>query len=121
MRGQVVLVGRGTRQLLGDMPGVFHLRLVAPLDWRMQRMALREGWSMEQAQARCLEVDRGRDRFTRYFFGPDAEQPEQYDVVANSDRVPLDDVAACVLDLARSERRRKTPRLRRPSRGGRAC
>jgi cytidylate kinase len=98
-RGKVVLVGRGTRQLLGDLPDVFHLRLVAPLDWRVQRMALREGWSMEQARTRCLEVDRGRDRFTRYFFGPDSLQPEQYDLVANADRVPLDDVAALVLEL----------------------
>lgn len=100
-RGNVVLVGRGTRQLLGDMPDVFHLRLVAPVDWRVQRMALREGWSMETARARCLEMDRSRDRFTRYFFGPDALQPEQYDLVANSDRVPLDVVVAVVFDLAR--------------------
>src|SRR5208283_1451856 len=28
-RGKVVLVGRGTRQLLGETPGAFHLRLVA--------------------------------------------------------------------------------------------
>ncbi|HTU20998.1 MAG TPA: cytidylate kinase-like family protein [Gemmataceae bacterium] len=102
-RGKVVLVGRGTRQLLGDMPDVFHLHLVAPLDWRVQRMALREGWSMEQARTRCLEVDRSRESFTRYFFGPDALQPEQFDLVANSDRMPLDDIAASVLDLARSE------------------
>jgi cytidylate kinase len=102
-RGKVVLVGRGTRQLLGDMPDVFHLRLVAPLDWRVQRMALREGWSMEQARTRCLEVDRSRDRFTNYFFGPDALLPEQYDLTANTDRVPLDDVAAFVLQLARAD------------------
>ncbi|MGH7173662.1 MAG: AAA family ATPase [Gemmataceae bacterium] len=102
-RGKVVLVGRGIRHLLGDMPEVFHLRLVAPLDWRVQRMALRQSWTMEQARTRCLEVDRSRERFTRYFFGPDALQPEQFDLVANSDRVTLDDVAACVLDLARSE------------------
>jgi cytidylate kinase len=99
-RGKVVLVGRGTRQLLGDMPDVFHLRLVAPLEWRVQRMALREGWSMEQARTRCLEVDRSRDRFTRYFFGPDALQPQQYDLVANTDRVPLDDVVDVVRRMA---------------------
>jgi cytidylate kinase len=64
-RGKVVLVGRGTRQLLGDAPDAFHLRLVSPLEWRVQRMALREGWTMEQARARCQEVDRARDRFTR--------------------------------------------------------
>src|SRR6516164_965042 len=38
-RGNVVLVGRGTRQLLGEFPGAFHLRLVAPRDWRVSRMA----------------------------------------------------------------------------------
>lgn len=107
-RGKFVLVGRGTRQLLGDMPGVFHLRLVAPLAWRVQRMALRQGWTMEEARTRCLEVDRSRDRFTRYFFGPESLQAEQYDLVTNSDRVPLDDVAACVLDLARSKDERET-------------
>ena len=102
-RGKVVLVGRGTRQLLGDAPEAFHLRLVAPLEWRVQRMALREGWTMEQARARCQEIDRARDRFTRYFFGPEALRPEEYDLVANSDRVPLDDVVSCVLDLTREE------------------
>jgi cytidylate kinase len=107
-RGKVVLVGRGTRQLLDDFPDVFHLRLVAPLDWRVQRMALRERWSMEQARARCLEVDRSREAFTRYFFGPDALQPEQYDLVTNSDRVPLDDIASCVVDLARREEEKET-------------
>ncbi|HEY7424769.1 MAG TPA: cytidylate kinase-like family protein [Gemmataceae bacterium] len=121
VRGQVVLVGRGTRHLLGDMADAFHLRLVAPLDWRVQRMALREGWTMEQARARCLEVDRGRDRFTRYFFGPDALRPEQYDLVANSDRVPLDDIAACVLDLTREESESATGETPvPPARAGRA-
>jgi cytidylate kinase len=101
--GNVILVGRGTRQLLGDMPDVFHLRLVAPLDWRVQRMALLEGWSMEQARKRCLEVDHSRDRFTRYFFGADTLQPEQYDLTVNTDRVPLDDVAEIVMRIVRQE------------------
>lgn len=102
-RGKVVLVGRGTRQLLGDAPDAFHLRLVAPTQWRVQRMALRERWTMEQARARCQEVDRARDRFMRFFFGSESLRPEEYDLVANSDRVPLDDVVACVLDLTREE------------------
>src|SRR5438876_11192629 len=32
-RGNVVLVGRGTGQLLGELPNVLHLRLVAPREW----------------------------------------------------------------------------------------
>jgi cytidylate kinase len=100
-RGNVVLVGRGTRQLLGELPGAFHLRLVAPRDWRARRMAAKEGWTVEQARARCLAVDQSRDRFGRYFFGPNAARPDQYDLVANTGRVPLKDVAADVLDVVR--------------------
>jgi cytidylate kinase len=102
-RGNTVLVGRGTRQLLGDVPNAFHLRLVAPREWRARRMAQREGWPLEQALARCTEVDRTRARFARYFFGDAAVQPAQYDLVVNAGRVGLDDVAACVVALVRGE------------------
>src|SRR5205823_9954847 len=68
-RGNVVLVGRGTGHLLAEVPNVFHLRLVAPREWRARRMAQQEGWSLEEARARCTEEDRARERFTRYFFG----------------------------------------------------
>jgi cytidylate kinase len=102
-RGNVVLVGRGTRWLLDDAANAFHLRLVAPADWRAQRMALREGWSLEQARARCAAVDRTRERFMRYFFGEATVQPGQYDLVANTDRMPLDEVVAGVAALVRGD------------------
>jgi cytidylate kinase len=102
-RGNVVLVGRGTRQLLGETANAFHLRLVAPREWRVQRMAHLEGWPTDQALARCLEVDRTRERFNRYFFGASALQPDQYDLVVNTSRVPLADVVACVAAVMRSD------------------
>jgi cytidylate kinase len=102
-RGNVILVGRGARHLLGEMPEVFHLRLAAPRDWRAQRMAKLEGWSLEQARARCLEVDRTREVFSRYFFGGAAVQPAQYDLVVNTARVPLEDVACVVTAMVRPE------------------
>jgi len=95
-RGHVILVGRGARHLLGDRPEALHLRLVAPKAWRAQRMAALEGWSQEQALARATEVDRTRNRFTRYFFGDQATQPAQYDFVVNTARVPLDEVTDAV-------------------------
>jgi cytidylate kinase len=110
-RGNVVLVGRGTRQLVGETPGAFHLRLVAPRDWRVQRMARLEGRTTEEALARCLEVDRTRERFTRYFFGASASQPEQYDLVVNTGRVPLEDVVAMVVALVRGQEASSLPPL----------
>ncbi|MBV8316204.1 MAG: cytidylate kinase-like family protein [Planctomycetaceae bacterium] len=96
-RGYVVLVGRGTRQLLGDVPDAFHLRLEASREWRARRTAQVEGLPWEQATARCVEEDRTRARFMRYFFGEAASQPTQYDLVVNTERVPLDDVVACLV------------------------
>jgi cytidylate kinase len=95
-RGNVILVGRGARHLLGERSGVLHLRLVAPKNWRVRRMARLEEWSPEQALARCTEMDRTRERFTRYFFGDTAGRPAQYDLVFNTALAPLEDVAAVV-------------------------
>ena len=100
-RGNVVLVGRGTGQLIDDGPNVLHLRLVAPRKWRAQRMTQREGWTFEQALARCTEEDRTRERFMRYFFGEVPFQPARYAFVVNTGRVPLEDVVATVVALVR--------------------
>jgi cytidylate kinase len=100
-RGHVVLVGRGTAQLVGDGAAACHVRLVASREWRARRMAGLQGGTVEQALARCVEVDRSRDRFTRYFFGPAVLQPAQYDLVVNTGRVPLEDVVDAVVALVR--------------------
>jgi cytidylate kinase len=103
IKGNVVLVGRGAGQLVADLTNVFHLRLVADKEWRARRMAQREGWTFEQSLAHCTAEDRMRARFIRYFFGPDALQPEKYDLVVNTGRVPLDEVVAGVGKLSQSE------------------
>jgi cytidylate kinase len=100
-RGRVVLVGRGTRQLLGDTPSALHVRLVAPREWRAARMARLEGWNREEALSRCDAVERSRVRFLQYFFGADATAPEQYDLVVNTGRVPLEEAADGVIALIR--------------------
>jgi cytidylate kinase len=101
LKGNVVLVGRGTGQLLAGRPDVLHLRLVAPREWRARRMAQREGWSPDEAMSRCTAEDRTRDRFTRYFFGDAPFQAEQYHLTVNTSLTPLGDVVACVAAAVR--------------------
>lgn len=95
-RGKVILVGRGTRQILGESPGAFHLRLEASVRWRAERIAREEGLPVDQALAHCAGEDRTRGRFTRYFFGAGTEHPTNYHLVVNTERLPLDDVVAVV-------------------------
>jgi CMP/dCMP kinase len=100
-RGNVVLVGRGTRHLLGESPGTFHLRLVAPKEWRARRMAGLDSLPLDRALARCTKIDRIREHFNRYFFGSKATLPAEYDLVVNTGRVPLDDVVAVAASVVR--------------------
>ncbi len=100
-RGNVVLVGRGARHLLGEMPDVFHLRLVAPRPWRVERIARIEDLPSEVARVRCLEADRSRQLFMRYFFGDAALRPDQYDLVVNAAWVPLEEVVDALAAIIR--------------------
>jgi len=102
-QGNVILVGRGSRYLVGEPPEAFHLRLVAPREWRVRRMAAIDHLPLEQAAARCSLVDQTRERFTKYFFGQAASQPWQFDLVVNTGRVPLDEVVTLVEALVRNE------------------
>lgn len=102
-RGNVVLVGRGTRFLVGETADQFRLRLVAPLAWRAERMARLAGWSHADALARCARIDQTRERFMRYFFGENSTRPSAYDLVVNTGRVALDEVIDSVAALLRGE------------------
>jgi cytidylate kinase len=102
-KGNVILVGRGTGQLLTDVPNVFHLRLTAPREWRARRMAQMDGWTLDEALDRTAAQDGTRDRFTRYFFGDAPFHPTVYHAIFNTGRVPLADVVACVASLLRNE------------------
>lgn len=102
-RGNVVLVGRGLRHVLGETPDAFHLRLVAPRQWRVERMAGLKQQSLDQVLVDCQTVDRTRERFTRYFFGAESLLPNQYDLVVNTGRVSLDEVVACALGVVRND------------------
>lgn len=102
-RGNVVLVGRGMRHLLDHSGQHLHVRLVAPIDWRAERASQRTGMARADAHAHCAALDRQRERFLRYFFGRDANQPSQFDVVFNTARVPIDDVVADIVALIRRD------------------
>jgi cytidylate kinase len=66
-------------------------------------MATSEGWPPDQAEARLLQLDRTRERFTRYLFGPAAYRSCEYDLVVNTGRMPLDEVADLVASFVRGD------------------
>jgi cytidylate kinase len=82
-QGDVVIVGRGAQYVL---PGQFGLRLrmVAPIEVRVRRIATEGSLSLKAARVEVEGSDRERVRLTRRHFGQDWRDPLNYDVIINT-------------------------------------
>jgi cytidylate kinase len=104
--GKAIILGRGASCLTRNMPGGVHVRLVAPLEVRIKRlMKLREIDSEAEAREQLEELDESRRKLVRVYFDRDIDDPLLYDVVFNTDSVPLEEVARAVLGLVQFKAR----------------
>jgi cytidylate kinase len=96
--GNVILIGRGANIVTARMPHVLHVRLVAPLDDRVEHA--HEAYHMTKAEARkfCLREDRARQRYLKRYFGADNEDPLLYHMIINTSLVSYDDAARIIGD-----------------------
>jgi cytidylate kinase len=95
-QGNVVIVGRGVQYLL---PGQFGLRvrLVAPLDVRVRRIASRENMSLERARVAIKKSDRERTRLAFKEYRKILTDPLNYDVTINTAELTVEDATEIVL------------------------
>src|SRR5689334_6185466 len=108
--GAAVIVGRGSQVLLGNRRNVLHARIVAPLEQRVEYVALRESLDAAQARARIDLKDRDRARYLQANYNCVPSDPHLYDLVVNTGVLGIDD-AVDVLALALE---RKAQRLAMP-------
>jgi cytidylate kinase len=95
-QGETVVVGRGAEHMLPRRYGLC-LRAVAPLGFRVQRLALAERIPLEVAQEDAQKTDRDRAEFVRKNFGRDVTDPLYYDLVLNTGEISMEDAAEIVL------------------------
>ena len=96
-KGHAVIVGRGACKIAEDMPKGFHLRIVAPLAWRVQQVASFYRLSKEEAVRRIRLIDAEREAFFRRYFNEDVSNPDLYDLVLNQARLSMDSIVDIVV------------------------
>ena len=89
-RGDVVIVGRGAQVILADRPDTLHVRVVAPLLFRCQRIAAREGVGLAEARELVRRVDRDRARYLRQYYQVDWGDSTLYHLTLNPSRTGTD-------------------------------
>ncbi|MFM1943197.1 MAG: hypothetical protein RI897_2179 [Verrucomicrobiota bacterium] len=100
--GDVVIMGRGAQYMLPSR-GMLRLRVVAPLEVRVQRIVDREHLSVEQARRWVGVKDVERDEYLRRTFGRDAARAEDYDLVVNTGELELERAADVVVAALRGK------------------
>lgn len=99
-RGDVVIVGRAAQAILAGRPDTLCVRVVAPVSFRRQRIAEREGIGLEEAMARVLRTDRDRGRYHRQYYRMDWEDGNLYHLTVNTQRMGVELAARLIAATA---------------------
>ena len=96
--GNVILIGRGGNVITSRLPNVFHVRLVAPLEDRIEHSHESYGMTKTEARNFCLREDVGRKRYLKKYFRADINDPLLYHLIINTGLVGYDDAARMIGD-----------------------
>jgi cytidylate kinase len=94
--GNVIFVGRGAEFFLPPQCGL-RVRLVAPVDFRAQRIAENDKISMDRARSKVNVTDAERVAFVWKAFGKDVGSPLNQDLIINTGEFNLDATTDLVL------------------------
>ncbi len=100
-KGDLVYHGLAGHMLLRGLPAVLRLRLIAPLEVRLQAVMERQGLTREAAEHCIHDIDANRVRWTKFMYGVDLREPQLYDLVINLERMSLPTACAIVVEAAR--------------------
>jgi cytidylate kinase len=108
VKDNAVLMERGGNFLLKGVPHVFRIRVIAPLEARLDRVMIRESVDYDTARWLIERTDHERSQFIRALFGKDWGDPEEFDVVFNTGIQPVDEIVHAVCETLRHRDALKT-------------
>jgi cytidylate kinase len=90
--GKGVIIGRGAHFLL-DPQCTLRVRVIAPLETRVARIAGRDGLTVDDARAKIARIDDERTAFNRQHYRADIADPINYDLVVNAGTLGIEGAA----------------------------
>jgi len=100
-RGPLVVVGRGTQEMLAEREDTLHVFCYAPRKALIARTMQRESMSAEEAARLVDETNRQRDQWVRLHWERDRRAHENYDLSVNTERLGIQGAADLIVAAAR--------------------
>jgi cytidylate kinase len=98
-QGQAILMGRGANFVLSRLEHGLHIRITASLEARIERMSKQFQLKPDEARRRLNEMDSERKNFVRHHFRQDFDDLHFYDLVINTNHVPVDQAVSSITSL----------------------
>lgn len=94
--GNVILIGRGANVITSRLPHILHVRLISPLEQRIEFVRKTRDLTRPQAAEVVRQEDHGRERYVRTYYHKDIADPTLYHIVLNTGILGYD-VAATLI------------------------
>jgi cytidylate kinase len=107
-KDNTVLMERGANFLLRGVPHAFRIRVIAPFDFRVEKIMVRESVDYDTARWLIERTDYERSRFIYALIGKEWDSPSDYDAVFNTGIQPIDEVILMVCETLNHRNELKT-------------
>jgi cytidylate kinase len=97
-QGNMVIIGRAGQILLADWPLCLHIRIIAPKELRIQRVAQQHKISTSAARERVIASDRYRKNYLQRFYHINWNKPQYYDLVINTRQFSVPQAARLICE-----------------------
>jgi hypothetical protein len=97
-----VVLGRAGAIVLGDRPGVLHVRLDGPRSRRLDAACERSGRPRDEVRREMEANDRTREAYVQHFYRCDPAAARHYHLVMDSTALPVETVVDLVVTAARA-------------------
>jgi cytidylate kinase len=93
--GRAIIVGRAGSAILQDIPNSLHVKLIAPLDYRIEGVSRRHEISHSEAKKLIDEMDKRRSLLRSEFAGKRIHTVD-YDLIFNCQKLKLENIVGLI-------------------------
>jgi cytidylate kinase len=106
--GSFAYHGHGGHFLLADIPNILRVRVVAPMAFRVAAVMESQGLDATAAKKHVHRMDKHREKWVRFLYGVDWQDPSFYDLVINLEKISVEEACEVLTRVARLDRFRWT-------------
>ena len=98
LTGYIIIVGRGGVAITQGCPNALHIRLNAPLEWRIGKISESHQLSPSEALRRISDIDKKRTVLVEQFLGRKFD-PTLFDLIYNCQSFTVDDIVSSIINV----------------------